>query len=87
MGHVYVCEKEGRVFSFDSWRGTASASALILDIRSSVSSFGDHGMTSILFDRSDSGSAWLYITFMKNRWTIGNATCNDYGQMVRRIDR
>ena len=27
------------------------------------------------------------MTYMKNRWTIGNQTCNDYGQMDGRLQR
>ncbi len=75
-------------YVFDGWRGTASSTALSLDITLAVSSFGDHGMTSILWDRSSiTGDAFLYITFMKNRWTYGNFTCNDYGQMDGRAQR
>lgn len=76
-GHVFVALKPGTILVFPSWTAPATAAATIVDIQNVVSSFGDHGLTSVLWDRDDSGNAWLYATYMKNRWTYGDANCND----------
>ena len=85
-GHVFVALKVGTILVFPSWTAPATAAATIVDIENVVSSFGDHGLTSILWDRDEGGHAWLYATYMKNRWTYGGANCNDYGQQDGRVD-
>jgi hypothetical protein len=49
-GNVYVGLKVGQILVFDSWIASASSATTVIDISATVSSFGDHGLTSILHE-------------------------------------
>ena len=80
--HVFISEKRGSIRRCDSWRCVQGT--LILNIYATTSSFGDHGLTGLLWDRDAAGAAWLYAVFMKGRWGAGES-CLDSGQFDGRL--
>ena len=84
-GLVFVAEKAGKIKMFPGWVASAASDAtVVLDLRGSISSFGDHGLSSILWDRSSDGTAWLYTCYMQNDW--GPTGCADSGQLDGRTN-
>jgi hypothetical protein len=70
--HVLIAEKAGVVRINDGWTGNNAA--VLLDIQNEVASYGDHGLTSVLYY-----NGFLWATYMKLNPAIGN-DCADYGQ-------
>lgn len=73
-GHAFIAEKAGVVKMTAPGQVVGEVVNTILDIQGQVSSFGDHGLTTILWDEG-----YLYATFMALNPKYGNA-CADYGQ-------
>ena len=71
FGNVYFAQKAGTILTMPSWVGTPTITVLTIP----VSSFGDHGVTSILWD-----SGYLYVTYMKQDPRWGALGCTDSGQ-------
>ena len=83
-GHVFVSQKSGIVHRCPGWLCLAGANTVILNIFSRITSFGDHGLSRVLWDRGLDGRAYIYIVFMKNIWGLGES-CRDYGQFDGRV--
>ena len=78
-GMVFIAEKAGVVKALAGWVGSVTDVRPTLDLTASISSFGDHGLSCILWDRDEGGTAWLYVTYMQNDW--GPTGCSDSGQL------
>jgi hypothetical protein len=74
FGNTYVSEKAGVIKRADPGVWQAQVTQLVIDLSGEVSSFGDHGLTTILWD-----NGFLYATFMALSPIYGN-DCADYGQ-------
>ena len=66
FGNVYISEKAGKIHRCLGWLCTVGENTLILNIYDRITSFGDHGLSRVLWDRDVRGHNWLYVVFMKN---------------------
>lgn len=69
---VIVSEKLGVLKKFNGWRGAGGQ--VLIDISAQVASYGDHGLTSVVYLNN-----YLWVTYMLINPEFGN-NCNDYGQ-------
>jgi hypothetical protein len=76
-GNIFILQKKGIVRLCKTWICNTPPS--ILDFSRTVSSFGDHGATSILYSESFD-SSYLYITYMKLN-PIWGYDCADSGAL------
>jgi hypothetical protein len=70
--NVIIAEKAGMIKISNSW--VNAAPAVLLDIQNEVASYGDHGLTSVLYN-----NGYLWATYMKENPQYGD-NCQDWGQ-------